>query len=98
MAPEVLLETTDYDGKCDVYSYAIVLYELFVKIPPYKDISFDSFEQFVSLIAKENERLELPNNLHPAISPLIKDCWLPKAVNRPSFAQVVPRLEKIPLS
>eukprot|EP01103_Thecamoeba_quadrilineata_P002549 TRINITY_DN12498_c0_g1_i1.p1 TRINITY_DN12498_c0_g1~~TRINITY_DN12498_c0_g1_i1.p1 ORF type:complete len:435 (-),score=73.22 TRINITY_DN12498_c0_g1_i1:72-1376(-) len=95
MAPEVLLETTDYDGKCDVYSFSIVLYELFAKIPPYKDIVFESFEEFVNLIANENERLELPANLNPGIRQLIVECWAPKAVNRPSFAQIIPKIDKL---
>eukprot|EP01103_Thecamoeba_quadrilineata_P019393 TRINITY_DN7832_c0_g1_i1.p1 TRINITY_DN7832_c0_g1~~TRINITY_DN7832_c0_g1_i1.p1 ORF type:complete len:433 (+),score=67.34 TRINITY_DN7832_c0_g1_i1:37-1335(+) len=93
MAPEVLIETDDYDGKCDVYSFSIVLYELFVKITPYKDCVFESIEEFVNLIVHENERLELPQTLNPEVRRLIQDSWAPKPINRPSFAQIIPRVD-----
>jgi len=37
MAPEVILHQP-YDESCDVYSFGLVLWELFTGLPPYSDI------------------------------------------------------------
>lgn len=35
MAPELLLQDGKYNEKCDVFSYAIILWEIFARLMPY---------------------------------------------------------------
>jgi len=95
MAPEILLESHDYNEKIDVYSFGIVMYELFVCQRPYKDCVFESFEEFVQVIAVYHQRLELPETVRESMRRLITNCWAPNAQDRPDFKEVIKMIDKI---
>jgi len=95
MAPEILLERTDYDSKVDVFSYSINLYEIFTGLHPYQDHVFESFEEFVEVIAVHHQRLPIPQTLPPELKSLIEHCWENDPSRRPNFDQVLVSLERI---
>eukprot|EP00698_Gefionella_okellyi_P008200 TRINITY_DN2020_c0_g1_i2.p1 TRINITY_DN2020_c0_g1~~TRINITY_DN2020_c0_g1_i2.p1 ORF type:complete len:404 (+),score=77.65 TRINITY_DN2020_c0_g1_i2:110-1321(+) len=85
MAPEVLRHL-DYDGKADVYSYGIVLWELCARDVPYKDYTSDY--KIAEAVALKHERPAMPIGIPPAVAKLIQACWSPAVSDRPTFAEI----------
>ena len=92
MAPEVAL-TRPYCEKVDMYSFAVVLYEVITCILPYSGHTSDDF---YSDVIERNTRPELDLDcygnkliLRPQISALITQCWDPDAGNRLSAETVL---------
>jgi serine/threonine protein kinase len=84
MAPE-LYEEGDYDEKIDVYSLALILYEIVVGHPV-----FPPTLTLMQLCAKilRNERAEIPSNVEGFVAHLIRRGWSSDPAERPSFAEI----------
>jgi serine/threonine protein kinase len=84
MAPE-LYEEGDYDEKIDVYSFALILYEIVVGHPV-----FPPTLTLMQLCAKilRNERAEIPSNVEGFVAHLIRRGWSSDPAERPSFAEI----------
>lgn len=85
MAPEIL-ENLQFNEKCDVYSFGIILWCLLTREEPFKE--FNDFERFRMAVCRHNVRPEIPNNCEPSLRLLIDRCWDRNPEVRPSFAQV----------
>eukprot|EP01102_Stenamoeba_stenopodia_P017328 TRINITY_DN6192_c0_g1_i1.p2 TRINITY_DN6192_c0_g1~~TRINITY_DN6192_c0_g1_i1.p2 ORF type:complete len:598 (+),score=131.96 TRINITY_DN6192_c0_g1_i1:2208-4001(+) len=101
IAPEALSKETltEYDFKVDVYSYAIVLWELITCDEPINDIKEQLGSKFhpasVSRMIKErNMRPILPAETPAPWSQLIEDCWASEPRQRPNFSKIVQILER----
>jgi len=46
MAPEIMTESEDYNEKCDVYSFGIIMHELFTLSKPYMSSDSEHINQF----------------------------------------------------
>lgn len=81
MAPEVLLYNK-YSTKADVWSFGIVLMEIFTHgKEPYKDKpSWEAFE-----CVKDGYRMERPDICPQAVYDVMLNCWQIDAHSRPSF-------------
>ena len=90
MAPEVLREES-YTESADVYSYAVLVWELVTLRAPFQDISP---LRVIFLVAHRNERLPIPETCPPNITHLIEMCWKP-AEERPTFVEIIEYLEHI---
>jgi len=86
MAPEVLL-SSKYTEKADVYSFAIVMWEMITGEQPYASMKTWSIPQHVI----EGNRPPIPKDINPDYAKVMRKCWDTKEENRPSFAE----LEKI---
>merc|ERR1719231_497790 len=84
MAPEVIRHE-DYGRPCDVYSYAILCWEMFTWSIPFPD---HSPIQVAIAVATKGLRPELPSNAPPALAELVQRCWEQDAWRRPSFAEI----------
>jgi serine/threonine protein kinase len=95
MAPEVY-QGEDYDEKCDVYSFGIILWEIYTREEPYKDSRQNlSVETFCDAVSNENLRPEISEDCPINIKTLILDCWEEDPDARPSFSTIVDRLNNI---
>lgn len=88
MAPEILRNEPS-DEKADVYSFGVVLYELVTNQEPWTSLNP---MQVVGAVGFAGQRLSLPPNLDPKVAAIINSCWAGKAVDRPSFSQVLEAL------
>jgi len=88
-APEILLGV-GYTTKADVYSYGVVLWELFTRSDPHKNLSQAAI---ISGVAQQNIRPPIPADCPPAYAQLMRDCWESDPQKRPSFADILTRLE-----
>ncbi|KAK3119820.1 hypothetical protein QOZ80_9AG0675750 [Eleusine coracana subsp. coracana] len=90
MAPEVI-NHEPYDNKADVYSFALVLWELMTSKIPYT--SMTPVQAAVGV--RKGLRPQLPENAHPRLVNLVQRCWEPIPSDRPSFSDIIAELEDI---
>ena len=85
MAPEVM-DSRDYDEKADVYSYAVVLWELLTQNIPFQGLTEP---QVAFNVLQKDARPLFPQNCPQKIMKLIKKCWDKNPKNRPDFESIV---------
>ncbi|KAK4481346.1 hypothetical protein RD792_012231 [Penstemon davidsonii] len=90
MAPEVI-NHQPYDQKADVFSFAIVLWELVTAKIPYDTMT----PLQAALGVRQGLRPELPEDAHPKLLTLMQRCWEPLPCNRPSFTEIRTELEEL---
>ncbi|KAH3763853.1 tyrosine protein kinase [Pelomyxa schiedti] len=88
-APE-MLEGGHYTQSADLFSFAVVCYQVMSGKEPYSD--FDSLWKVTAFVLS-GKRLSLSRIKEP-IANLIENCWAHDPSARPSFEQVVETLEK----
>jgi serine/threonine protein kinase len=88
MAPEVFLHK-EYNETVDIYSYAMILYQLLVGLPPWAQLSgLDA----VRRASEEGDRPLIPRDIDIRLQQLLQDCWDEKTSTRPPFAKVLDAL------
>ncbi|KFK41812.1 hypothetical protein AALP_AA2G174700 [Arabis alpina] len=91
MAPEVL-RNEPANEKCDVYSYGVILWELFTLQQPWGKMNA---MQVVGAVGFQHRRLDIPEFVDPAIADLISKCWQTDSRLRPSFAEIMTTLKRL---
>eukprot|EP00899_Mesostigma_viride_P015168 jgi/Mesvir1/23652/Mv18316-RA.1 len=91
MAPELFGDGL-YDGKVDVYSYGIVLWELMSLERPYARMGMEPLALIYQVI-NENLRPKIPEGAHPPLAALVEQCWQADPKKRPGFDDVLARLD-----
>mmetsp|Transcript_27391 Transcript_27391/g.46287 ORF Transcript_27391/g.46287 Transcript_27391/m.46287 type:complete len:680 (-) Transcript_27391:7292-9331(-) len=86
-APEAMRQKL-YSTQSDVFSFGVMLYELFAQIPPWA--GYDSVE--VVLQVCSGGRILVPDTVPPYISELIKCCWAQESSERPVFPDIIQAL------
>ncbi|CAL8077450.1 unnamed protein product [Calicophoron daubneyi] len=88
-APEVCRQT-GFSFNSDVWAYGVVLWELLTLEAPFR-----AMEQprLLYLIAMYNYTLHVPPDVPDLFAKLLTDCWNPQPESRPSFDQIIARLE-----
>ncbi|XP_027330717.1 integrin-linked protein kinase 1 isoform X1 [Abrus precatorius] len=93
VAPEVY-RNEEYDTKVDVFSFALILQEMIEGCPPF----YAKPENEVPKAYVENERPPFrasPKLYAYGLKQLIEECWDEKPYRRPTFRQIIGRLEDI---
>lgn len=87
-APEVLVSgsKTRYTVKVDVYSFGLVLWELWEKKRPFEELTsrFDIMDA-----VRSGKRPEISANCPPSYRSLIQRCWQHEPSRRPMFKYIV---------
>ena len=91
MAPEALSGATNYTLSVDVYSFSLLLWELLTRQQVYADIK-PVFQIPVRVV--RGERPAIPKNCPPKYARLMARCWSQDPQARPSFPQIVKKLER----
>ncbi|OHT09262.1 hypothetical protein TRFO_21914 [Tritrichomonas foetus] len=85
MAPEVST-TINYDQKCDVYSYGMILYEISEVRQPFRKVP----EREVKELVKSGVRPDFKNDKTPKnLKTLITKCWNSDPSLRPTFEEII---------
>ncbi|KAL7117747.1 hypothetical protein ACP275_03G092800 [Erythranthe tilingii] len=90
MAPEVI-NHQPYDQKADVFSFAIVLWELVTAKIPYDTMT----PLQAALGVRQGLRPELPKNAHPKLIEIMQKCWEALPIDRPPFSEIRIELEEL---
>lgn len=94
MAPEVCKNET-FDRKVDTFSFGLILYEMLDGLPPFHP---KAPEEAVKMLCLEGLRpvLKFKSKSYPSdIRELIEECWSADPIVRPTFAEVIVRLNKM---
>lgn len=91
MAPEVAL-SLPYTGKAEVFSFGTILWQLCSHERPWRGMSLPRFEQHV---CRDGYRLPMRRRWPASLRRLLSDCWQQEPASRPSFTEVVQRLEDL---
>ncbi|CAM0944217.1 unnamed protein product [Alopecurus aequalis] len=91
MAPEVLRNEPS-DEKCDVFSYGVILWELCTLQQPWEGMNA---MQVVGAVGFQSRRLDIPDNVDPAVADIILRCWQTDPRARPSFAEIMAALKPL---
>lgn len=99
MAPEVLAKQGCTD-KSDVYSFAIVLYELLSNRIPFQELqgtpAYERLPELIPCGLRPNiSSNALPRDLPQGLRNLMESCWRKDPANRPPFTHIVKALEII---
>ena len=87
MAPEFSDKaTTGVNQRCDVFSFAMVLYELFVHDIPFSQFN-DGHDALPTI--REGIRPPLPCGLPDHVDKLIRMCWKHNSHDRPTFDEII---------
>jgi serine/threonine protein kinase len=90
MAPEVI-NHQPYDNKADVFSFAIVLWELVTSKIPY-----DTMTPLQAAVGvRQGLRPGLPKKAHPKLLDLMQRCWEADPSKRPAFPDILVEVEDL---
>ncbi|XP_020220589.1 integrin-linked protein kinase 1 [Cajanus cajan] len=93
VAPEVFKQE-EYDTKVDVFSFALILQEMIEGCPPFSAKQEDEVPKVYA--AKERPPFRAPAKRYShGIRELIEECWNENPAKRPTFRQIITRLESI---
>ncbi|KAM4101052.1 hypothetical protein ACB094_05G113700 [Castanea mollissima] len=93
VAPEVYINE-EYDTKVDVFSFALILQEMIEGCPPFSAKQENEVPKVY--VAKERPPFNSPAKYYAyGLKDLIEECWSEKPARRPTFRQVITRLESI---
>jgi len=92
MAPESIA-SSKFSEKSDVYSYGMILWELFAHERPFTE--YKDPIQVMFLVSREGLKPEMGDDWPPNYRQLILDCLDSKPTVRPSFKTIIDRLKTI---
>ena len=87
MAPEVVENVeANINKMCDVFSYGMVLYEIFDRKIPFDNIPSDAL---AGAAVVQGKRPPIPANLPQYLYPLLDACWKEDPKQRPQFEDII---------
>jgi len=92
MAPEVMSQSP-FDFKADVYSFGLILWELYTQQELF--IEYDDWDPFFDAIVMQSKRPDIPSTCIESLSFLMQKCWAHDPEERPTFKEVLFRLDEI---
>ncbi|KAE9598960.1 hypothetical protein Lal_00022459 [Lupinus albus] len=93
VAPEVFKQE-EYDTKVDVFSFALILQEMIEGCPPFSAKKDEEVPK--AYAAKERPPFRAPSKRYAhGLKELIEECWNENPEKRPTFRQIITRLESI---
>uniref|UniRef100_F1KTA7 Mitogen-activated protein kinase kinase kinase MLT n=1 Tax=Ascaris suum TaxID=6253 RepID=F1KTA7_ASCSU len=92
MSPEIINQKDGITTATDVWSYAVVLWEMISREVPYKGLT--EFRIY-SMIAQQGVTLVIPEKCPSALSNLMKNCWKVDPKDRYDMRQIISSLESM---
>jgi len=88
-APEIM-EEKEFTRAADVYSFGIILWELVTGELPWRSATN---ERIIFQVSVRGDRPPLPDDIPTILHDIITQAWHQDPEKRPTFAQLLPRLE-----
>ena len=83
MAPEYLRRQSEYTSRCDIYSFSMIMYEMYARNEPFEG---EDPRKLLPKIChpRTNKRPRVPESMPPKIEDIMKKCWGANPFFRPS--------------
>ncbi|GLU15002.1 hypothetical protein SLE2022_315320 [Rubroshorea leprosula] len=94
MAPEVFKDEI-FDRSVDAYSLGIMLYEMIEGVQPFHPKPTEEVVKMMCLEGKRPSFKIKAKSYPPDLKELIEECWDEKPVVRPTFSEIIVRLDRI---
>jgi hypothetical protein len=94
MAPETLGKKPRFDTSADLFSFAVLMWEVITNQSAFNTPEFEWQYQIENFVTAGN-RLALPNDLDNRLARLISDCWAQEPSERPPMATVIQQLSSL---
>jgi len=88
MAPEMFDKKQRITEKVDVYSFGIMIWELFTQQRPFYDFVSCDLVTFVRAIYLDKERPPIPQEIPKLLRDCMQNCWSHNPDDRPSFKDI----------
>lgn len=89
MAPEMFEGSSEISEKCDVYSFAVILWEMITGEVPWDGATP---MQVIFAVGVQRQRLPLPPSCPEAMQGLVERCWAADPGVRPGFPEILQSL------
>jgi len=89
MAPEIFYVHSTYTEQSDIYSYGVVLWEIFTGMRPYAGLSESEVVQRIT----QGKTEKIPANIPSIYAEIIRLCWSPNPKERPALSQIIRKIE-----
>eukprot|EP00127_Corallochytrium_limacisporum_P002591 Clim_evm27s134 gene=Clim_evmTU27s134 len=90
-APEVF-RGDRINTKADIYSFAVTMWHLYSLKQPYLGVHMHAV---CFNVVAQHKRPEIPRNCETPYAELIIECWAPAASKRPTFDEIIKKLEDL---
>ncbi|OIW00552.1 hypothetical protein TanjilG_24282 [Lupinus angustifolius] len=94
LAPEIY-KGGEFDRSVDAYSFGLIIYEMIEGTQPFHPKSAEEAAKLMCLEGKRPTFKIKTKHYPPDLKELIEECWDSEPVVRPTFSQVIVRLDKI---
>ncbi|KAK2990337.1 hypothetical protein RJ640_003609, partial [Escallonia rubra] len=94
VAPEIYKQEI-FDRSVDVYSFGLILYEMMEGVQPFHPKSPEDATRLMCFEGKRPPFKLKSKNYPPDLKELIEECWDFENVMRPTFSEIIVRLDKI---
>lgn len=94
MAPEIYKDEI-FDRSVDVHSFGLILYEMMEGAPLFVSKSPDEAAKLICLDEMRPTFKSKSKSSPPELRELIEECWHPDCVVRPTFSEIIVRIDKI---
>ncbi|KZV52596.1 hypothetical protein F511_24793 [Dorcoceras hygrometricum] len=94
MAPEIYKDEI-FDRSVDVHSFGLILYEMMEGTPLLVSKSPEEAAKLICLDEMRPTFKTKSKSFPPELRELIEECWHPDCVVRPTFSEIIVRLDKI---
>ncbi|KFK35192.1 hypothetical protein AALP_AA5G252400 [Arabis alpina] len=94
LAPEIYKDEV-FDKRVDVHSFGVILYELTEGVSVLHPKPHDEVAESICLEGKRPVIKTKSKSYPPELKELIEECWHPEIGMRPTFSEIIIRLDKI---
>ncbi|OWM67861.1 integrin-linked protein kinase 1-like isoform X2 [Punica granatum] len=94
VAPEIFRDEI-FDRSVDAFSFGLILYEMFEGVQPFHPKSPEEAARLICLDGKRPPLKVKSKGYPPDLKELIEECWDAEPVVRPTFSEIIVRLDKI---
>ncbi|KAG2309597.1 hypothetical protein Bca52824_029345 [Brassica carinata] len=94
IAPEVYKDEI-FDRRVDVHSFGVILYEMTEGVPIFHPRPPEEVAKMICVEGKKPVFKTKSRGYPPDMKELIEECWHPEAGIRPTFSEIIIRLDKI---
>ncbi|XP_057957046.1 integrin-linked protein kinase 1-like [Malania oleifera] len=94
VAPEIYKDEI-FDRSVDAFSFGLILYEMIEGVQPFHPKPLEEAAKMMCLEGQRPPFKTKSKSYPPDLKELLEECWDPEPVVRPTFSEIIVRLDKV---